>query len=286
MQGFFRFGVRPFSHCANLLPPMHRPSSKNPRSNAARAQVLPPRALLEADAIITPNEANPRHGIGIIVERFFGSDPNTLSLRSQNTFGGEQSFGTQRLLISHAGLARWESYQLLLRILNASTIHRIVCTPFFPDDLIMAICLKELFNAPLCIYVMDDNNIGAHGISDDLFREALGKAQLRLGISPKSARLTSESFGHPFFVLPPLVQPENILTKPVLPEAAFLEKRAGALIGNIWSQKWLERLRAAVRAAGVKLDWYGNTNANWLHYSAEDSLPTGLPSSVSCQRRT
>src|SRR4029078_2745199 len=129
----------------------------------------------------TPNEANPRHGIGIIVERFFVQYPNTLSIRSHNSFGGDQKFGTQRLLISHAGLARWESYQMFLRILNGSTIRRIVCIPFFPDDLISAICLKELFNVPLCIYVMDDNNIGAHGIPDDLFREALGKAQLRLG---------------------------------------------------------------------------------------------------------
>src|SRR5678815_1013939 len=90
--------------------------SKTTNRNAV--DELSPHAMTEADAIITPNEANLRHGIGIIVERFFSQYPNTLSIRSQNSFGGEQEFGTERLLISHAGLARWESYQMLLRVLN------------------------------------------------------------------------------------------------------------------------------------------------------------------------
>ena len=126
--------------------------------------------MTAADVIVTPNEANERHGIGIIVERFFGSFPNVLSLRSQDSFGGEQEFGKFRLRVSHAGLARWESYEHLLGILNGSTVQRVVCIPFFADDLITAICVKELFNVPLCAYVMDDNNIGAHGVPDALFR--------------------------------------------------------------------------------------------------------------------
>jgi hypothetical protein len=239
--------------------------------------VLPRGTLSNADAIITPNEANPRHGIGIIVERFFADGgANTVSIRSHDTFGGEQSFGAQRLLISHAGLARWQSFELLLRILNANTISRIVCIPFFPDDLVSAICLKELFTCPLCIYVMDGNNIGAHGIPDELFREALVKAELRLAISPEIRDAYEKKFGVPFFVLPPLVQREHILTEPVLPEAVFLERRAGALVGNVWSQKWLERLRATTRAAGVRLSWYGNTNANWLSYSQDELEADGI----------
>src|SRR5687768_11909464 len=102
--------------------------------------VLPYAAFTAADAIITPNEPNERHGIGIIIERFFGGFRNTLSIRSQNNFGGEQRFGERKLLINHAGLARWESYQHLLEILNGSTIQRILCIPFFADDLITAIC--------------------------------------------------------------------------------------------------------------------------------------------------
>jgi len=255
---------------------MNRPVWKRAKSAIMTPEILPRHAMTETDVIITPNEANLRHGIGIIVERFFGGFPNTLSIRSQNSFGGEQQFGTHRLLISHAGLARWESYESLLRILNGSTVRRILCIPFFADDLITAICLKELFNVPLCIYVMDDNNIGAHGIPDDLFREALGKARLRLGISPEIRDAYEQKFDFPFFVLPPLVERQHLLTKAIHPEAAFLERRPGALVGNVWSQKWLERLRLTLRSSNAKLHWYGNTKATWLHYSDKELATDGI----------
>ena len=86
---------------------MHRPSTRRKIAKGASLEAgLPAGALIDADAIITPNEANSRHGIGIIVERFFGQYPQTLSIRSQDTFGGEQTFGSHRLLVSHAGLVR------------------------------------------------------------------------------------------------------------------------------------------------------------------------------------
>ncbi|HEV8543042.1 MAG TPA: hypothetical protein VGR78_11670 [Verrucomicrobiae bacterium] len=237
---------------------------------------VPFAALSGADAIITPNEPNLRHGIGIIVERFFGHFPNVLSIRSENSFGGKQDFGAYQVQIPHAGLARWESYQFLLQTLNGGTIRRILCIPFFSDDLITAICLKELFGAPLCVYVMDDNNIGAHGIPDQLFREALAKADLRLGISPEIRDAYENKFHVPFYVLPPLVQHEHVLTTPILPEAAIVEKRPAALIGNIWSQQWLERLRSALRGSDVKLHWYGNTKASWLQYSEAELAADGI----------
>lgn len=232
--------------------------------------------MTAADVIVTPNEANQRHGIGIIVERFFGGFSNTLSLRSQDSFGGEQSFGTHRFQLSHTGLARWESYDQLLNLLNGSTVRRIVCIPFFADDLVTSICLKEMFNAQLCVYVMDDNNIGAHGISDALFAEALSKAKLRLGISPEIRDAYAAKYEVPFHVLPPLVEREHVLSNPMVPEAAITERRPGALIGNVWSQKWLDRLRHTVRGSGVKLHWYGNINASWLNYSPEELAADGI----------
>jgi hypothetical protein len=257
--------------------PMHRPSIKRRIAKGLSVKAaLPGGALIDADVIITPNEANARHGIGIIVERFFGGYPRTLSIRSQDTFGGEQTFGARRLLVSHAGLTRSQSYEELLRILNGNTIRRVLCIPFFSDDLITAICLKEIFNAPLCIYVMDDNNIAAHGISDELFGEALGKARLRLAISAEIRDAYEAKFHQPFAVLPPLVVREDILTEPILAKAAFAEKRPGALVGNIWSQKWLELLRRALRGSGVKLHWYGNTGASWLRYTDKELAADGI----------
>jgi hypothetical protein len=251
-------------------------SAKSQSTPSPAPARLPFAALSGADLIITPNEANQRHGIGIIVERFFGGYPNVLSIRSEDSFAGEQNFGVQQLRISHAGLSRAESYSRLLEILNGSTIRRIVCIPFFPDDLITAICLHELFQAPLCVYVMDDNNIGAHGIPNALFQEALGKAALRLGISPEIRDAYQARYNFPFYVLPPLVAHEHSIIQPIMPEAAIIEKRPGALVGNVWSQQWLQRLRATLRGSGVTLHWYGNTGAAWLHYSQEELAADGI----------
>ena len=237
---------------------------------------LPRAVLTGAEAIVTPNEVNEKHGIGIIMERFFGGDENVLSLRSQNSFRGEQRFGARQLEVSHAGLARWESYERLLHLLNGSTVRRVLCVPFFADDLITAICLKELFEAPLCVYVMDDNNVGAHGIPDHLFREALQKAGLRLGISPEIRDAYAVKYGLPFHVLPPLVEEEAVQRTVEMPDPEFLRDRIGVLIGNVWSQKWLERLRLALKASGLKVHWYGNTKATWLNYSAEQLAADGI----------
>ena len=249
--------------------------SRNAADQVKATTPLPRAALTGAEAIITPNEVNEKHGIGIIIERFFGRDHNVLSLRSQNSFRGEQKFGARQLEVSHAGLARWESYERLLHLLNGSTVRRVLCVPFFADDLITAICLKELFEAPLCVYVMDDNNIGAHGIPDHLFREALQKARLRLGISPEIRDAYARKFSLPFHVLPPLVD-EGSCQQRAEPDAGFLRERVGVLIGNVWSQKWLERLRTALKSSGLKVHWYGNTNATWLNYSAEQLAADGI----------
>lgn len=226
--------------------------------------------------LITPNEANQRHGIGIIVERFFGHLPNTLSIRSHNSFGGEQRFGTHQRLISQTGRTRAESRELLRHVLHGSTVRRILCIPFFPDDLVTALCLQELSGAPLGIYVMDDNNIGAHGIPDELLREALGKAQLRLGISPEIREAYEAKFGLRFFVMPPLVERERLCVEPRVPPFGGGSCLPAALVGNVWSQQWLERLRATVRGSGLKLAWYGNTQASWLHYSEAELAADGI----------
>ena len=147
---------------------------------------------------------------------------------------------------------------------------------FFADDLITAICLKEMFEAPLCIYVMDDNNVGAHGIPDHLFREALGKARLRLGISPEIRDAYAAKYGVPFHLLPPLVEAASCQRVPHQPDEAFLRDRTGVLIGNVWSQQWLGRLRAALKVSGLKVHWYGNTKATWLQYSPEQLAADGI----------
>ncbi|MGV3774711.1 MAG: hypothetical protein ACO1QB_17560 [Verrucomicrobiales bacterium] len=236
---------------------------------------LPKAALSEADVIITPNEVSEKHGTGVILLRFYPAAPNILSIRSHNHYG-EQKFGAGQLVVRYAGLARWECYQRMLHALNGSTIRRILCIPYYSDDLISAIVLSDMFQAPICTYLMDDNNIGSKGIPDHLLREVLERSRLRLAISPDLRDAYEKKFGSEFHVMPPLVNSSLLSTIPQQPSGPNFESGTGILLGNVWSQKWLQRLRETVRNTGIKLHWYGNTKASWLTFTEADLAADGI----------
>src|SRR5215831_19703121 len=98
---------------------------------------LPPHALTNADAIVTTNEVTDRHGTGVLLSRIFGQSPNILSLRSTNLYR-EHCLGAAQLCFGHEGLSRAQSFARVLYALNGSTVGRILCVPFLPDELISA----------------------------------------------------------------------------------------------------------------------------------------------------
>lgn len=51
---------------------------------------------------------------------------------------------------------------------------------------------------------------------------------------------------------------------------------SGVLIGNIWSQQWLDRLRDLTRQTGISIDWYGNPNRDWLAFDDADLAQEGI----------
>jgi FkbM family methyltransferase len=204
-----------------------------------------------------------RHGTGVILSRIFGEAKNVLSIRTENLYQ-EHALGEARVRFGHKGLRRSESYARLLRVLNGSTVRRILCVPYHPDELVSAIVLHELFAAPLCLFLMDDNNIHRRGIPNALMREALGKARLRLAISPELRDAYERRYGFKFWVVPPVVRNDVVQTTPRLPVGPHFDTKTGVLVGSIWSAKWLQQLRQTVRSAGLKVHWYGNAKAPWL----------------------
>jgi FkbM family methyltransferase len=237
----------------------------NRRLNPVRQGVtpLPRQALVGADAIVTTNEVSDRHGTGVILNRVFGQASNILSVRSTNLYG-EHRLGAARLCLNHEGLSRAQSFARMLYALNGATVRRVLSVPFLPDELISAIVLKELFGAPLCTFIMDDNNLHSRGIPEELMREALNKSALRLAISPEMRDAYEDKYGLKFWVMPPVVRSEVVRTEPVEFQPNGERLGPGALVGSIWSQRWLEQLRRTVRCAGLQVHWYGNARAPWL----------------------
>ena len=252
-------------------------------SIGASPHECPPDVLEDADAIVSHIEVNHHHGVGVLLARIFGQSGNIVSIRSQDFYEGRQEFGAMHVRISHGNAARDQVFWNVLEALRGSTIKRVLCVPYFPDDVLNAIALKELFGVPLCTFLMDDQNLTTDGIPDSLMRELLAKSALRLAISPELYAGYELKYGCKMSFMPPLVSTRFILPHVnQLPDAALLSKSA-VVIGNIWGQRWLELLRQTVRNSGVTLRWYNNGEFRSLPCTedvlAEDGilLQTGTP---------
>ena len=246
----------------------------NPRPEQG-VERLPAQSIRDADVIVTVNEVTDRHGTGVILNRIFGACPNILSIRSTNLYG-EHKLGVGQLCFGHEGLSRAESFSRVLYALNGCTVQRVLCVPYQPDELITAIVLKELFGIPLCLFVMDDNNIYSRGIPDELMREALEKSSLRLAISPELRDAYEQKYNLKFWLVPPVVDDRVVRRSPQVPNGNQLKQRIGILVGSLWSRVWLEQLRRAVSEAGLEVHWYGNSKAWSSKVSARELLADGI----------
>lgn len=214
------------------------------------------KTLTKADVVITPNEINTRHGTGLLVKRIFGTGANTISIRSADTYAGDHQFGDLSLSISHRGCSRPESFKKLLKQLEDVTIRRILCIPFFKDDLITAIALKEIFNVPLCTYILDDQNIYVKNIPDGLMRELLEKSSLRLAVSPEMRDAYEQRYRLKFWFVPPVV-PSDLIQNYFKPAADDKSNdKTGVLIGNVWNERWFNNLQKLLTGFPHHIDWF------------------------------
>ncbi|MBW4696321.1 MAG: hypothetical protein KME03_00230 [Aphanocapsa lilacina HA4352-LM1] len=235
-----------------------------------RVTAEPPKAHGSAmDVIITPNEVNSRHGTGVLIDRLFGHCPDVLSIRSRNIYGGEQRFGAVDLCLSHPEGTRLQAFYNVMRVLAGIEPRRILCVPYYIEDVMTALAIKELFDVPLAVWVMDDQNISVQTIPDGLMGELLRKSGLRLAISPELQRAYQAKYDLPMHFVPPVV-PDALLSREArLPAPDSAEARIGAIIGNIWSDRWLAMLRQTVRSTGIQVHWYW-TGGSWLDREQTD----------------
>lgn len=207
------------------------------------------------DLIVSQSEICPSHGTGVLLRRLFEKNGPLIHLRSETSFGGT-SLGNVQLELKHSILSRLESFMTVAKVLRPHHVKRILCVPLNSDDIITAVAAYELFKAPLCLYLMDDGNIHQPSISDELMKEILDKAHLRLAIGPEMRDAYEQKFGQKIWVVPPVV-PAAYIGKVKAPSQSAANNCV--LVGNIWSAGWLAELRRAARRSGIIIHWYGNS---------------------------
>jgi hypothetical protein len=237
-------------------------------------------AAARVDAVVSHVEVCHAHGTGVFTNLLFGGTPRIVSIRSRDQHGGRQEFGDRAVRLGHDPHARRARLADLLSALRGCDVRRIVSIPYFREDVANALALSDLFGAPLCTFMMDDNNVETKGIPDDLLRELLMRSQLRLAISPELRDAYEEKFAQRIWLMPPLVPPHLIRREPpVVPAADVLERRRGLMVGNIWCREWLHLLRETVRGAGIELEWCSNGDIRSLGVREEDLAADGIHAS-------
>jgi hypothetical protein len=259
------------------LASLHRENA-NLQERLDRLTTRPARLDEGIDIVVTVNEINDRHGTGPLLQRVLAGRRRVLSIRARTDYGC-QEFGDWSGILSHKNKSVEEARDYLRHLLQGRRVERLLCVPYQADELLTSIALHDLCRAPLCTWIMDDQNIATRLIPDDLMREALHKSSLRLATHPELCRAYERKFGLPFHILPAVV-PRRLLA-PEQPVSAY-EKQAppapprAVLIGSIWDQVWFDRLCATVEGSGLAIDWFGNSRSPWVRFSERALTRAGI----------
>jgi FkbM family methyltransferase len=238
----------------------------------AEVEQLRARGVRTANVVVTHDEVNDRHGTGVLVQRLVAGRDDVLSIRGQDHYGGEHVLGRAQLAVPPSLTDRADIYRWTLGAMRGIEVGWILCVPLGPPEIAVALALRDAHSVPLCLYLMDDQNLEGHDIPDELMSEAIDKATVRFAISSDMRGAYEAKYGRRFWILPPTLPPGVI---PGRPRPTGHDR--GVVVGNIWGRGWLEALRETVREAGLEVDWYPNApRGGWLDVDPAELAVDGL----------
>jgi FkbM family methyltransferase len=219
------------------------------------------------DLLITSNELNLHHGTGVLLNRIF--DPNTsIHLRTHNDYADKGPFRSH--LVDAANRSRSAVFSLVLDALATENIRRIICVPFFPEDYLVGIAAKNFLGVPMVVWMMDDLIIHNSKVPHERALELFDLADIRFVISPEMRDAYEERFRRKFYMLPATVEAKLITKVPSSNISQNLAAKTCAMIGNVWSQAWFERLAEMIKKSGWTVHWYGpGLSCGWLNITAD-----------------
>ena len=222
------------------------------------------------DLIVSAIEINQHHGVGILLQRFFPDSTSLVTLRSSTVYGGKESFGIGHHELRSVNLTVPEIEARLKAILAPYRIRRILCVPYYREDFIHGLLAHQLTGAPICTYLMDDQNVFSSHVPDHWVESLLRVSDLCLGISSEMCAAYQHKYHRKFHLLPPLVE----RAEPLVPCYWKSEPDTPlkvAMIGNVWTADRFMQLRKLLRSADLHVDWYGNGSAaSWLPGTPEE----------------
>jgi hypothetical protein len=219
------------------------------------------------DVVISVGEINDEHGTGPLVKRVFKDRRGIFSIRSQDHWG-VQDFGDWHVRICPKDFTRQERFRAILQVLGGWNVRSVTCVPFMANEILLSIAIKEIFNAKLCLWIMDDNNVTGNGIPDEVMAECLEKCSLRLFTHPELRSAYEQKYKLASHILPAVV-PAHLVVEG-LPHRDFdRSKKVGALLGSFWDQSWFDRLCSVLEPCDWQINWYGQNRSPWMTFTPE-----------------
>lgn len=215
------------------------------------------------DLLLAHVEVNRLQGTGVLIERFFPDARSFVTVRSRTLYQGVVHFGGVHLSLDLPGLTECARARILRRLLAPYAIRRILCVPLYASDFMHAVAAREATGAPLGTYVMDDQVLHAREVPSELAARVFAASDVRLAISPEMIAEYTTWFGCSFGLLPPIVtNRDHEVPNDWTPARG--NARHCVMAGNIWSARQFDQIRALSRAAGLRIDWFGNHKVAWL----------------------
>jgi hypothetical protein len=225
------------------------------------------------DVVVTQNEINDTHGTGALVKRILSGRRNIFSIRSRDDWGAHD-FGDWSARISQQGRTRPACFRNVLRLLGGRQVRNVICVPFLIDEVMTSIAIRAAFDARLCVYLMDDQNVVDEIIPDAVMRELLEKASLRLATHPELRLAYERKYGLPFYILPAVAPAHLVATEPLAPPERL--PRRVALLGSFWDRAWFDRLCSVLAGCRCAVDWFGNNRSPQFSFPPEDLARAGI----------
>ena len=218
--------------------------------------------------VVTAAEINDQHGTGPLVKRVFQGRPGIFSIRLRDQWG-THDFGDWQARLPFVPSTLGESLREARRLLEGKNVKSVTCVPFTGGELLTALAIKDAFDAKLCVWIMDDQNIAVNAISDRVMKKCLEESSIRLTTHPELRDAYQDKYGLATYILPAVV-PSHLVN--AFPGHGTWDGRTTnvALLGSFWDQSWFDRLCSALESCDCSTDWYGQNKSPWLRFPLDD----------------
>jgi hypothetical protein len=226
-----------------------------------------------ATVVVTHAELSSRHGTGALLLKLLRHEPSLVVFYSHDFFKAHD-IEVPAFHVVNSGMQAPLAGRLIRSLFAGKKINRILCVPFYEDDVQTALAIQAATGASLALYIMDDQNIHVHEIPDEPLRRLIEQAGICVAISPALCAAYKEKYHRHFWLAPPTADPDLF----VPPGYRFESKTPprGILVGNLWSSHTLGRFRETVRLSGLPIDWCGNAGKPFIELDAGELSKEGI----------